>query len=362
MFRFDFEGGGRRITERGWRDRRQGENRWRVPRRSCRPTTPTETSDIAGVVRKMRMVGLASFVVALACALATGAAAEGLRFVMVMHGQPPVPFWQVVRNGADAAAGELGVAVEFQATATYDMVRMAGLIEAAVASEPDGLVVTIPDADALRDAIGAAISAGIPVVSMNSGSSTYADLGIRAHVGQPEYEAGLAAGKKMHEAGVSQAVCINQEGGNIAGRQRCRGFTDGLQGDVAELAVADQPDRIRQQVVTYLEQDPDVEGALALGGIAAAPVLAAFQDEGAFERVRLATFDFTPEVLQAIEEGKVAFAVDQQPYLQGYLPIVMLDKYARYGVLPTGIVKTGPVFVTEDDAERVLELSTQSLR
>jgi len=308
------------------------------------------------------MEGVRGAIVALACAFATGAAAGDLRFVMVMHGQPPVPFWQVVRNGADAAAGELGVTVEFQATATYDMVQMAALIEAAVASEPDGLVVTIPDAEALRDAIGAAIAAGIPVVSMNSGSSTYADLGIRVHVGQPEYEAGLAAGEKMHEAGVSQAVCINQEGGNVAGRQRCRGFTDGLQGDVTELAVADQPERIREEVVNYLEQNPGVEGALALGGIAAAPVLAAFRDEGAFERVMLATFDFTPEVLEAIEEGKVVFAVDQQPYLQGYLPIVMLDKYARYGVLPTGVVKTGPVFVTEDDAERVSELSAQSLR
>jgi len=81
------------------------------------------------------MEGVRGAIVALACAFATGAAAGDLRFVMVMHGQPPVPFWQVVRNGADAAAGELGVTVEFQATATYHMVQMAALIEAAVASE-----------------------------------------------------------------------------------------------------------------------------------------------------------------------------------------------------------------------------------
>ncbi len=108
---------------------------------------------------------------------------------------------------------------------------MAQLIDAAVASQPDGLVVSIPDAEALGDSIKNAVASGIPVVSMNSGSDVYEELGVLVHVGQTEYEAGLGAGKKMKAAGVTKALCVNQEVGNVALDLRCQGFTDGLEGD-----------------------------------------------------------------------------------------------------------------------------------
>ena len=122
----------------------------------------------------------------------------------------------------------MGVQVEYQAPDTFDMVDMSQLIDAAVASDPDGLVVSIPDADALGDSIRAAVDAGIPVISMNSGSDVAAELGLLNHVGQTEYEAGLGAGQRMGEAGVTNALCVNQEVGNAALDERCRGFTDGL--------------------------------------------------------------------------------------------------------------------------------------
>src|SRR6185436_6341218 len=145
-----------------------------------------------------------------------------LRFVVVSHGQASDPFWSVVKNGVDAAAKDMRVTVEYQAPGTFDMVAMAQLIDAAVATSPDGLVVSIPDADALGDSIRAAVEAGIPVISMNSGSDVAAEFGLLNHVGQTEYEAGLGAGERMGEAGVTKAICVNQEVGNAALDERCR--------------------------------------------------------------------------------------------------------------------------------------------
>ena len=184
--------------------------------------------------RFVRLVTLLA--IALAASIGSGAQAFGqdnedrsdLRFVVVTHGQASDPFWSVVQNGVNQAAEDMGVQVEYQAPDTFDMVAMSQLIDAAVASNPDGLVVSIPDADALGDSIKAAVDAGIPVISMNSGSDVAAEFGLLTHVGQTEYEAGLGAGQRMGEAGVTNAICVNQEVGNAALDERCRGFTDGL--------------------------------------------------------------------------------------------------------------------------------------
>src|SRR4051794_14529202 len=153
---------------------------------------------------------------------------SNLRFVVVTHGQASDPYWSVVQNGVNQAAKDMGVQVEYQAPDTFDMVAMSQLIDAAVASDPDGLVVSIPDADALGDSIKAAVPAGIPGISMNSGSDVAAEFGLVTPVCQTEYEAGLGAGERMGEAGVTKAICVNQEVGNAALDERCRGFTDGL--------------------------------------------------------------------------------------------------------------------------------------
>src|ERR687892_1224833 len=157
-----------------------------------------------------------------------GVSQRDFRFIVVTHGQASDPFWSVAANGVDAAAEDMGVEVEYQAPETFDMVAMSELIDAAVASEPDGLVVSIPDADALGPSIEAAVDAGIPVISMNSGSDVFADLGVLVHVGQTEREAGFLAGERFAEAGVQNAICINQEVGNVALDLRCEGFFDGL--------------------------------------------------------------------------------------------------------------------------------------
>jgi simple sugar transport system substrate-binding protein len=162
------------------------------------------------------------------------------RIVVVTHGQASDPFWSVVKNGVDAAARDMRVEVEYQAPATFDMVAMSQLIDAAIATEPDGLVVSIPDPDALGPSIQAAVEAGIPVISINSGSDVAEELGVLAHIGQTEYEAGYGGGQRMAEAGATNALCINQEVGNVALDLRCQGFTDAMAeagGTVSVLAV-----------------------------------------------------------------------------------------------------------------------------
>lgn len=308
------------------------------------------------------------FALAAAAALATSLAGspalaqQDIRIVVVTHGQAADPFWSVVKNGVDAAQKDMGVSVEYRAPETFDMVRMAQLIDAAVASAPDGLAVSLPDADALGPSIKNAVAAGIPVVSLNSGSDVFEALGVRVHVGQTEYEAGLGGGRRMAAAGVSKAVCVNQEVGNVALDLRCKGFADGLGGDVTVLAVSMDPTEIANAIKAHFAGSPDTQGVLTLGPTAAEPTLGALEEMGLLGSVKLATFDLSPTVLQALVDGKMLFAIDQQQYLQGYLPVVFLALNARYGLMPAGVVMTGPGFVTPENAKQVIELSKQGIR
>ena len=323
--------------------------------------------------RTTKLMALLS--VALVAVLGFGARALGqdqggqgdLRFVVVSHGQASDPFWSVVQNGVNQAAEDMGVEVEYQAPDTFDMVQMSQLIDAAVASEPDGLVVSIPDPDALGDSISAAVEADIPVISMNSGSDVAEELGVLTHVGQTEYEAGVGAGERMGEAGVTNAICVNQEVGNVALDERCRGFTDGLaeSGGTVEVLETDlnNPTEAQQRIETALTADEAINGVLTLGPTGAAPALEAITGADLGERVQLATFDLSPDVLEAIAAGDMLFAIDQQQYLQGYLPIVLLTLNAtNLNTIANPVLQTGPGFVTQENAERVIELSEQGTR
>ncbi|MER3418695.1 MAG: LacI family transcriptional regulator [Chloroflexota bacterium] len=288
------------------------------------------------------------------------AMAQQIRIVVISHGQAADPFWSVVKNGVDQAAKDVNVRVEYRAPETFDMVRMAQLIDAAVASKPNGIVVSIPDAKALEKSITAAVKAGIPVVSMNSGSDAAERLGVLLHVGQTEYEAGLGAGKRMKAAGVKNAICVNHEVGNVALDLRCKGFFDGLgiKANVLPVKIGD-PTGIKNAVDAALQKDPTIDGILTLGPTAAEPVLQAVEGK----KITFGTFDLSPAVLKALSEKKMAFAIDQQQWLQGYLPVVILANYVRYGLLPANpVILTGPGFVTPENAARVIDLSKRGIR
>ena len=327
-------------------------------------------------MNRRRLAGLL-LVLALFGAACTGGGDEGenggavkqrdFRFVVVTHGQASDPFWSVAANGVQAAAEDMGVQVEYQAPETFDMVAMSQLIDAAVASQPDGLVVSIPDADALGPSIRAAVDAGIPVISMNSGSDVFADLGVLVHVGQTEFEAGLIAGQRFADEGVKSAICINQEVGNVALDLRCQGFEKGLGEKVKVIPVdLNDPAGITETVAGALQADDSIDGVLTLGPSASTPAMPALDQAGKLGEIAFATFDLSPEVLEAIDAGDMLFAIDQAQYLQGYLPIVFLTKYLETGALPLGsvdrVVLTGPQIVTQETAADVIRYTEEGVR
>jgi len=317
-----------------------------------------------------RLFGLLLIVILAVAAFGTVAAQdEGrpYRIAVVTHGQASDPFWSVVKNGVDRAAADLGVTVEYQAPSTFDMVAMSQLIDGVVASEPDGLVVSIPDPDALGPSVQAAIAAGIPVISINSGSDVAEEFGVLAHIGQTEYEAGYGGGQRLAAAGATKAYCVNHEVGNLGLDQRCQGFADamaeaGCTVDILEVDLAD-PTGSANRISAALTADETYDALLTLGPGSALPALQALEEEGLLGTVLLATFDLSPEVLEAIRDGNMLFAIDQQQYLQGYLPIVYLTLYLENLNTPGNIlIPTGPGFVTQETAEQVIEFAARGTR
>jgi len=310
-----------------------------------------------------RLLTAAAVVGLVAGAGTSPAKAEDINIIVVSHGQASDPFWSVVKNGVAKAGEDLGVSVDYRAPETFDMVAMGQLIDAAVNQEPHGLIVSIPDADALGDSIRKAVAAGIPVISMNSGSDVSASLGAALHVGQEEYDAGKKAGEALAEMGGKKGLCVNHEVGNVSLDQRCQGFADGFGGSVSVLPTTNDPAEILAKVKAALASDGDIDTVMALGAaLAGEPSLRAVKDSGMLEQVKVATFDMSANFLQAIADGEAAFAIDQQQFLQGYLPVVFLANHARYGLMPGGNVPSGPNLITQEKAGQVVDLSAKGIR
>ena len=280
---------------------------------------------------------------------------------VVTHGQASSAFWTIVRNGVDAASRQTDTQVTYRSPDIYNVRTMRELIDDAVAARPDGLVVSIPSAE-LAAPIRRALRARIPVVSINSGSDISRRIGTLAHIGQPEEEAGYQAGRRLARAGAKDALCVNHEVGNLGLDRRCAGFARAMRqaGGSARVVAIDtqQLDEARRRIGTAASR-PGVDGMLTLGLDAAELAL-----DAAPIGATLATFDYSPAVLRAIRTGRMEFAVDQQPYLQGYLPVVFLAERARYGLFPAQgeVVPTGPSFITSAEAAQVERLSLLGIR
>jgi simple sugar transport system substrate-binding protein len=294
------------------------------------------------------------------------AGADTVRIAIVTHGQASSDFWAIVKNGGDAAARQMGIRVTYRSPDIYSVTRMRQLIDEAVRSRPDGLVVSIPT-PALAGAIRRAVRAGIPVVSINSGSDIFRRLGVLAHVGQVEEPAGLAAGKRMAADGVRDAVCFNHEPGNAGPDSRCRGFARAMRAAGAKVRVVKielrEAARAERQVAAVL-RDRSIDGMLALSSDGGEAALRALEATGRAADVELGTFDLSPDVLRGVLTGRIRFAVDQQAYLQGYLPVVMLGQLARYGLFAAEgkVIPTGPHFVTRATAAQAIRLSQRGIR
>ena len=290
---------------------------------------------------------------------ASGSGGYGYKIAVVTHGGAGDTFWDVVKKGALQAGKDEGDNVTYQSDG--DPAKQSQLIDAAVQQKVDGLVVSMANPDALKASIEKAVAAGIPVITINSGQDKSAEFGALAHVGQDETIAGEGAGEKMKEAGVTNALCVIQEAGNIGLEQRCNGFKQGLGGTVTNLQVDNKdPAGAQTTIKAKLAADKSINGILTLGPVIGAAAIPAIKGTS----VKLATFDLNADVTKAISAGDVLFAVDQQQYVQGYLPIVMLTLFkSNLNTVGGGHpVLTGPGFVTKDNADQVLKLAAAGTR
>ncbi len=295
---------------------------------------------------------------------------SNIKFYVITHGQATDPFWSVVKKGVDQAAHDMGVQAIYEgpSSGTFDVVAMSHLIDTAVASHPDGIVVSIPDPKGLGPSIKAAVTAGIPVISINSGSDVAKSLGVLVHIGQTEEQAGIGGGLRMGAAGVKNALCVNQEVGNAALTLRCKGFAEGLaQADGGKVKVIGvnlaNPTQTQQTVEAALQHDSTIDGILTLGPTGATPTIKALQDLNKLGQIKLATFDLSSDVLNAIKNNQMLFAIDQQQYLQGYLPIVLLTLYkTNLNTIANDVLQTGPGFVTSQNVNQVIQLTAHGTR
>lgn len=278
------------------------------------------------------------------------------RYVMITHTQGTDPFWPVVEKGGKDAAAAIGADLEYNFDPSGDMSGMAKLIEAAAATEPDGIIVSLPDADALGGAIRSAVDAGIPVVTINSGLESSKAVGALMHVGQPEYDAGKAAGERAKAEGVTKGLCLNQEAFNTALVDRCTGYFDAFGAELNQIDVSNDVTQIKTRTAAALQADESIDGLLAVGPHVCEAAWDAVQEVGA--DVHLACFDMSPGVINLIKEGHVAYTIDQQQYLQGYMPVIVLHLYNSYaGMLPGANIPSGPGFV---DASNAADVESQA--
>jgi simple sugar transport system substrate-binding protein len=285
-----------------------------------------------------------------------------LTIAVITHGSGD-SFWAVAKKGAEQAGEDMGVNVKYQESAN-DPQKQAQLIDAAVTEKVDGIAVSAPNPDAIKDPLQKAVDAGIPVITLNSGQADSADLGAITHVGQDETIAGEAAGQKLAEGGGGKLLCIVHEQGNIGLEQRCEGAKQGFGGDVENLQVKGVEDvsTTQTEIQSKLESDQDIGAVLSLNPDIA--VAARDAKVAANSEAKVATFDLSGDVVKAIKAGEIEFAVDQQQYLQGYLPVVFLKLFKDNANTVGGgqPVLTGPGFVDKSNADTVEKLAEEGTR
>ncbi|MEP4195298.1 MAG: sugar ABC transporter substrate-binding protein [Aliishimia sp.] len=281
---------------------------------------------------------------------------DDLTYILVSHAPDSDSWWNTIKNGIALAGEQMDVTVEYRNPPTGDLADMARIIEQAAASQPDGIITTLADFDVLAGPIRAAVDQGIDVIIMNSGTPEQTrEVGALMFVGQPEYDAGLAAGIRAKGDGVGSFVCVNHVISNTVVAERCRGFADGLGVELGSSMIdsGQDPSEIKNRVTAYLTANPETDAILTLGPVSADPTIAAVNEMGIAGDIYFGTFDLGTEIVKGIKDGTIQWGIDQQPFLQAYLPVVVLANYDRYGVLPGNNINSGPGFVTAEGLEKV---------
>lgn len=286
--------------------------------------------------------------------------AAGERFVFISHAPDSDSWWNTIKNAINLASKEMDVTVEYRNPPSGDVADMARMVEQAVASNPQGIMVSIADFNVLQAPIAKATKKGIPVITYNSGTEEQSKkLGALLHVGQPEYDAGLAAGKRAKEAGAKHFLCVNHYITNPISVDRCKGFSDGLGVKLGEqmMDAGNDPTAMENKILAFLRAHPDTDSVFSLGPDPAQATIRALEQTKQAGKIYFGTFDLSPEIVAGIKSGTVSFAIDQQPFLQGYLPVVLLTNYVRYGVIPSSNIHSGPAFITKANVAQVEKLS-----
>ena len=283
---------------------------------------------------------------------ASGGENADVTIAVITHSAPGDTYWDVVKSGEERAASDLGIQVTYQADP--DPVKQSSLIDSAVASGVDGIVVSMANPDGLKASIEKALAAGIPIVSIDSGLESFKDFGLMTHIGQSEYIAGQGAGEQLAAAGATNVICVIHEAGNVGLEDRCRGIADTLGGSVENVQVdinnlADAQNTVKAKLLA----DPTIDGVVTLGPPMAVAASAALDEAGS--SATLATFDLSADVTKLIADGKILFAVDAQPYLMGYLGVTFLYLHKINGNDTGGgaPVYSGPGYVTKDNVSAV---------
>lgn len=280
---------------------------------------------------------------------------------VVTHGGTGDSFWSIVKTGAVQAGKDMGDKLTYESSGDPNI--QSQQIVAAINRKPDGIVVSMANPGGVKAAVQRAVAAGIPVITINAGEAESKSFGALTHIGSDEGVAGQAVGTELKKGGVKNVICVVQEAGNVSLEQRCAGVKATLGGTVTNLQVDNNNLPGAQQIIAAkLQQDKSIDGVVTLGAQVATVAEKAISSAGS--KAKLATFDLNADVAKAVVDGKILFAVDQQPYLQGYLAVVMLTQYkSNLNVLGGGQpVLTGPNLITKENAAAVLQLSAGGTR
>ncbi len=289
-----------------------------------------------------------------------GSKDSGYTYAVITHSGPGDAFWDRVKSGAEKAGTDYGAEIEYNNDP--DPAKQSQLIDAAVADEVDGIVVSMANPDGLEESVKAAVAAGVPVVTINSGLERSAEFGAITHIGQSEAIAGKAVGERLKSEGLTKGICVIQEAGNVGLEERCQAATQAF-GTMENLQVDGTDDAaVQASITSKLQADPDVDLVLTLGGQYAVDAVNAVGESGS--EAKVATFDLSEDVVTNIEDDKILFAVDQQPYVQGFLGVTTLYLKSVNGNDVGGgqAINSGPAFVTKDNAAQVAEYAAKGTR
>ncbi|MEU4466645.1 substrate-binding domain-containing protein [Streptomyces sp. NPDC024017] len=293
---------------------------------------------------------------------AAGGSGGGMKVTLVTHGGKGDAFWDLVRKGAEAAAAKDRIDLTYVGDA--DPAAQADLVRDAVRDKADGIALTLAKPAAMRGPVAQAKAAGIPVVGLNSGIDSWRPTGLLEYFGQDESVAGGAVGDKLDDLKAEHALCVVHERGNVALEARCAGVRKAFGGDTDNLYVdGTDMNAVTATIASRLRQDSSIDEVVTLGAQYGLSAVKAVEQAGS--RAKVATFDLNKDVVEAVQGGDVQFAVDQQPYLQGYLAVDALWLYRTNGNVSgggTAPVLTGPAFVTRSNVSAVARFAAAGTR